>query len=460
MGLRARLALSHAVLALALVAAASFVLELQSARTRRSEAAEGAQGEAEVAAVRAARLLTRPPSLARLVADEKRGRRALEVVASDGEVLTGSVPATARATAARATSDALDGLASDRVVRGARYVVGAAPVLRSQEVVAAAVVVQRAPPIQPWTGPARLALLPGLLLVLAAAGAGWLVAGRVARPIEALTRSAGAFALGSVEPKVAIDGGRVPEVETLAAAVGRMVERTRAIAARARDREDRHAVALRRLSHQLRTPVSVLSLRLDEMAAEDTIPPRRAELSEVVNHQVELIATLSSGLADLARTAGDEGAVRVDVVKLVRAVATRLGPLARSAGIHLVVPIAAAIEAPVRADPATLEDAVTNVVENAIKFTPRGGWVWARVDVDESDVVVDVSDTGPGIPAAERDLVVLPWARGEAGADLPGTGLGLSLALDTVERAGGRLVLDDAPAGGARVRLVLPRLPD
>jgi K+-sensing histidine kinase KdpD len=70
--------------------------------------------------------------------------------------------------------------------------------------------------------------------------------------------------------------------------------------------------------------------------------------------------------------------------------------------------------------------------------------------------VIEVDDSGPGIEPAERALVVQPWVRGSAGQDAPGTGLGLSLAVDAITRCGGRLEFDDAASGGACIRLVLP----
>ncbi|HET7487316.1 MAG TPA: HAMP domain-containing sensor histidine kinase [Acidimicrobiales bacterium] len=457
MGLRGRLALSHALLALALVLAASFILERQSSRLQRSEAAAGAQRDAEVAARRSARALDRPEGLARVVADERGGRRDLEVVSAEGRVLDGTVPAAAAGLAREAAGDALDGVPSGRAIARRHVAVGAAPILHGDDVVGAAVLVEPATRLQPWVVTDRLAVLPGMVLVVVAAVAGWLIAGRLSRPIHDLTRTARLVALGALDAP--LPGGRRggPEVETLRAAVGRMVERTRSVAARAQQREHRQAVEVRRLSHQLRTPVSVLALRLEELAAPDTPVERRAHLGEVAGRQVTTLAALSSNLVDVARGTAAAEATLLDLGAVARRVTERLLPLARSARTRLDV--CAGGPTMVRADPAAVDDAVTNVVENALKFTPPGGAVQVLVTTGAGEAVVEVADSGPGIPPAERDLVVLPWVRGAAGEAAPGTGLGLSLAADACSRDGGRLEIGDSPAGGALVRLVFPLAP-
>lgn len=453
-GLRPRLALSHALLALALVVVASVILEHQSERLRRSEAAAGVERDAEVAAQRAARVISRAGRLDRVVADERSGHRSIEIIDAEDHLLAGSVPPSTGAAAGRAAADALDGLTSGRAVRRQRYALGAAPILQGDAVVGAAVLVEEASGSQPWTVPTGLALLPGLVLVLAAASAGWVVAGHVAGPIEDLTRTARTLALGTLDVDSSTAGGGGPEVETLRAAVGRMVERTRSVAARSREREGDQASAVRRLSHQLRTPIAVLALRLDELASPDTTPARRDHLADVSRRQIDTITALSSNLEQLARGGVGGGTELIDIAALTRRVTGRLQPLARSARTRLEIgPSTGAV---VLGDPAALDDAVANIVENAIKYTPAGGTVRVAMTSDDCETVVAVDDSGPGISPHERDLVVLPWVRGDAGTAAPGTGLGLSLAADAMSRAGGRVEIGDSPAGGARVRLVLP----
>ena len=103
-----------------------------------------------------------------------------------------------------------------------------------------------------------------------------------------------------------------------------------------------------------------------------------------------------------------------------------------------------------------LEDAVSNVVQNAVKFTPHGGRIVVRIDVSPDSAAVVVMDSGPGIQPGERGLIFHSGVRGSAGSSVEGTGHGLALVADTLDRHGGHLELDSAPGGGALVRLVLP----
>lgn len=451
-GLRLRLAASHASLALVLVVAASVLVEQQIGGVRRSEAVDGAQRDAEVAAARVAHLARRPDALDHVVTDEARAGRGIAIVAADGAVSAGTVPAS-RSVAGRVLRDALDGAASGRAA-GGRVVVAAAPVVQGDEVVGAVVISEPAPAIAWWRGPASLVFLPGLGLVLVAALAGWSLARRVARPIETLTADARRVALGDLASTSPVRRSGVPEADTLSAAVGRLVERSRALSVRARERDEHLGLALRRLSHQLRTPVAVLALRLDELARPDVDPSRRVVLADVVERQLDAVVAAAGRVAELARGEHRGTPETVDVGALVESVVDRLAPLAASVRTDLRRHVERA--ATVTADRNALDDAVANLVDNALRYTPPGGRVGVTVATRGDDVVVEVADSGPGIAPNERSLVVRPWTRGRAGATAPGSGLGLSLASDAAAGAGGRLEIADSALGGALVRLVLP----
>jgi signal transduction histidine kinase len=102
-----------------------------------------------------------------------------------------------------------------------------------------------------------------------------------------------------------------------------------------------------------------------------------------------------------------------------------------------------------------LAQAVANLLDNAIKYTPRGGTVRVATDQAETGTGITVDDDGPGIPETERDKVTRRFYRLEASRSSPGSGLGLSLVVSVARLHGGRLELEDA-APGLRARLVLP----
>ena len=109
-------------------------------------------------------------------------------------------------------------------------------------------------------------------------------------------------------------------------------------------------------------------------------------------------------------------------------------------------------------DPLRLEGAVVNVVGNAVKYTPRGGSVTVRTFEDAGHVVVEVADTGIGVPFDELAHLTEPWfrARNATASGIGGDGLGLALVREVVEAHGGEVSLTSVDGAGTTVRLVLP----
>jgi signal transduction histidine kinase len=107
-------------------------------------------------------------------------------------------------------------------------------------------------------------------------------------------------------------------------------------------------------------------------------------------------------------------------------------------------------------EPDAVEDAIANVVGNAVKYVPRGGHVHVRVFATADGFTVEVRDDGPGIAASMREVIVRPGVRVTSGCGVDGTGQGLAIVAATMDRSGGHLELDDAPGRGAIVRLVFP----
>ncbi|MFI7410399.1 sensor histidine kinase [Streptomyces sp. NPDC049627] len=209
--------------------------------------------------------------------------------------------------------------------------------------------------------------------------------------------------------------------------------------------------------HELRTPLTSLRTNIELLTrSEETGRPipeadRKALLASV-KAQVTELASLIGDLQELSRSEGQRGE-RVQVISLEETVEAALRR-ARLRGPELTIN---ADLQPwyVRAEPAALERAVVNVLDNAVKFSPEGGTIEVRL----ADGVLTVRDHGPGIPADELPHVFDRFWRSPSARALPGSGLGLSIVARTVAQAGGEVTLARAEGGGTVATVRLPGAP-
>jgi signal transduction histidine kinase len=199
-------------------------------------------------------------------------------------------------------------------------------------------------------------------------------------------------------------------------------------------------------AHELRTPLAILRARLDAMAEDDDVRALKRDVDAMIR-QVEL-------LLELARTetvtAGADA--RIDLGRLAQDMAARLYPVARRAGRDI------AVDAPARAvvvtgDPALMESAVRNLLENALRVSPQGATV--RLVVADDPPCLAVADHGPGLDPAELPELTEPFRRGPKGGS---TGLGLAIVAEAAKRLKAQLSLARTDeAGGATFSLIFPR---
>jgi two-component system sensor histidine kinase MprB len=298
-----------------------------------------------------------------------------------------------------------------------------------------------------------LAKLGGVMLLFGAAGvvaagmAGWAVARNGLRPVRRLTASVERIARTEDLTPLPVEGD--DEIARLATAFNQMLT---ALAA-SRDRQ-RQLVA--DAGHELRTPLTSLRTNLDLLSQVDASegglsPEARAELLDDVRAQIEELTTLIGDLVELAR---DEPLTHVvETVDLAEVVDRALARVRRRApGLEFDTDIGSWW---IVGEPAGLERAVTNLLDNAAKWSPPQGTVTVRV----AEGVLTVEDEGPGI--SERDLphVFDRFYRAEESRSMPGSGLGLSIVQQVIERHSGTVVADRSPAGGTRVTVRLPGTP-
>jgi len=295
----------------------------------------------------------------------------------------------------------------------------------------------------------RLALLllgVGGLGVLAAAGGGLLVARAALRPVDRLTAAAEHVAR-TEELDVPIEVSGDDEVARL----GRSFNAMTAALSTSRVRQ-RQLVA--DAGHELRTPLTSLRTNIDLLVRSErsgrALPAEdRARLLDDVGAQLLELGTLVGELVDLARDERtSEPRVRLDLAEVAGRALDRARPRAGDA-----VALTAELEPwPVVGQPAALERAVLNLVDNAVKFSPPGG----TVSVGLSQGLLTVADEGPGVPAEDLPHVFERFYRATSSRGLPGSGLGLAIVAQTVRAHGGDVRLTPRPGGGTLAQLWLP----
>jgi two-component system OmpR family sensor kinase/two-component system sensor histidine kinase QseC len=257
-------------------------------------------------------------------------------------------------------------------------------------------------------------------------------------------------ALGPLE-----DSGSPREIAPLTGAINALLERLRASFA-----AQRSFVA--DAAHELRSPLTALRLQLGLLARAPNEAARGAAL-QALSEGTERATRLVEQLLTLARSepGGAEAArERVDLAEAARLAASDVVALAGSRGIELSLD--APTPVPVLGDTTGLRVLARNLVDNAVRYTPRGGRVQVAVQAQAAQAVLLCDDSGPGIPAEERDRVFDRFYRrknGDEDAATTGSGLGMAIVRAIAERHGACVTLESAPLGGLRVRVVFAALP-
>jgi two-component system, OmpR family, sensor histidine kinase BaeS len=287
------------------------------------------------------------------------------------------------------------------------------------------------------------AALAALLALVVA----WLVSRRITRPLVQLTsavRSMGSGTRGARARQPSAPG----ELGELSAAFDTMAD--------ALD----HADTLRRqvlsdVAHELRTPITIMQAYCEQLAdgTEPATPARLASLRDEVLRLGRLVADLETLAAaeaaslHIVKAPADLAAVAADAADL-------LGPAFAAAGTLLEAHLQPAA---LNADATRLSQIVTNLLSNALKFSPADGHVTLTVAASNGLARLEVSDDGPGIPGEELPHVFERFWRGSAGRLASGSGIGLAVVAELARAHGGRAEVTSEPGHGARFTILLPR---
>jgi heavy metal sensor kinase len=317
-------------------------------------------------------------------------------------------------------------------------------------------VIQTGVSLAPLEAATRRYLLEGVLYAASGLAAGflllWFVTTRSLRPVSAITRKASQITGSNPSERLPITGSG-DELDELAKVLNDMLDR---LEGSLRQIEQFSSDA----AHQLRTPLTRIRGELDLVLRGEVTDPVKGQL-ERVQGEVERLSRLCGRLLLLSRL--DRKAEhqklldeRVDVGAVVGELLEQVGPMAHERGVEIRYGPRSSVS--VRGSRPLLVEALLNLLDNAIRFTPRGGKVEVSIEQDDGHVRLSVADTGVGIPPEERERIFQRFYRiPRASADPPdGTGLGLAIVRGIAQAHGGRVELEPRPSGGSVFTIVLP----
>lgn len=211
------------------------------------------------------------------------------------------------------------------------------------------------------------------------------------------------------------------------------------------------------VSHDLRAPLNSIAGFANALGDVGPLNPQQQEFAARIADMAERMTRLVTALLDIARVDSRLERIReeCDIEALIHSVLTELQGQAISRGVELAVEVVRS-PALLHCDPAQLHQAISNLVDNAIKYSPRGGIVRVQVDRTEDDVLVTVSDSGKGIPQKDMPYIFDKFYRVKEKGQPSGVGLGLSLVRSVAEAHGGTVQVESVEDQGSTFILQLP----
>ncbi len=284
----------------------------------------------------------------------------------------------------------------------------------------------------------------GLIALVLGLAFAWLLAGTLARPLQRLAATARRVEAGDLGARADPEGSR--EHRDVAHAFNDMTDRLEQVLAAQRE-------FVANASHQLRTPLTGLRLRLE--AASLKAGPGLSEELDAAEREVDRLARLLTALLTLARE-GDRPPARqaVSVAEALERARNRWEDRGMQSGHELKLERADLSVAAVSDE--DLAIMLDNLVENALVYSPDGGTITLSCRREGGEVVIGVEDEGPGLRAGEEEQVFERFARGSSGQTTHGTGLGLAIVATLARRWGGSARIANRPEVGARAEIRLP----
>ena len=296
---------------------------------------------------------------------------------------------------------------------------------------------------------ARASVAFAVVLALALAG-GALATREALAPVRRLATVLGDIVrTGKVSARVEVRGDGDP-LDDLGRLANEMLDRTSTLIAGMK-------ASLDDVAHDLRTPLQRLRATAETALREDK-PPEAARAALVVCiEECDRVASMLTTLMDISEAETGVMALRrepLDVAALLRETAELYEDAAEDKGITLAVEATAGLT--VSGDRARLRQALANLVDNAVKYTPQDGHVWLRARGEGNRILIECTDDGPGIPPTDLTRIWDRLYRGDQSRSAKGLGLGLSLVRAIARAHGGEATVESTVGRGSTFRLVLP----
>jgi len=263
---------------------------------------------------------------------------------------------------------------------------------------------------------------------------------RPLRRIKAIREMTQRIRLGEMQLRIPTRGD-YDELDMLGNTVNRMLDEIARLLAEVKSVTDT-------IAHDLRTPLTRLRALLYRTLQECEPGDRRYAMFEQAVAETDVLLRRFRALLRIAEIEGRErraGFAPVDLARVVEQIVELFEPLAEEKGLRIDTAVEPVDN--VMADPDLLFEALSNLVDNAVKFTPAGGTVQLRLTMDTSGPRLDISDSGPGVQRHEREAVLRRFYRSDRHTDEPGFGLGLSIVAAVVTLHGFKLEFQDVARG-------------
>lgn len=292
-------------------------------------------------------------------------------------------------------------------------------------------------------------LVASVFAIAIAALAGWFMSRRVTRPVLALENATRQMEQGNLSVRVDLQNEKQQEFLSLADSFNGMAAQVEQTISTLRE-------FVADAAHELHTPLTALQANLELARGEKSVSARTRYLARA-QEQGQRLEALVQSLLDLSRIEAAEAKAAlapVDMIQLVREVGEQFASRAEQANRLFTMKIP---EEPVsvQGNEAQLRQVAVNLLENALKFTPTGGWIALDLEHSSGQVSLTVSDSGIGIPPEDLPHLFERFHRGRNVSEYPGNGLGLAIVKAIVDAHGGKVAVRSEPGQGTTITVSL-----